>query len=447
MQTISFFVVPILSQSNCPDKEYAPTKIHQCVIITLYFPFCYNYFIRKGYIMKRLKESKSFQLIRPWVFLATYIIVLAFFAYRVDTFSSVILTVMNLFKSLFVAIGIAYVLNIPMTRIENFIKKKTKPKALLNKHSRGIAITITIFFAFLVLIFLANIIIPQIANSLIQLFSNLGGFFNEVVVNVDKLLASFNIDFRLENISKVDQFVNMDWNSVMKQAINLISLSTASILTNVKSFTSVFAIGFTAFMFSFYLLGSKENFVRQMRKIVVAACNKKTTGIIFEYARKANNIFKSFVGGQMVECCILGILYYITMRLLGFPYPELISVLIAVFALVPVLGPMLAMAIGAILILSVDPIKAIWFIIYYQVLSQIEDNFIYPRVVGNSVGLPGLWVLLSIFVFGDLFGLTGMILAVPTTAFAYVVVSDIVSYVLNKKNAVVDEHGVVYKED
>ena len=397
--------------------------------------------------MKKLKESKTFQLIRPWMFLGTYLIVFAVFAFRFDSFGGFTLTILGLFKSLFIAIGIAYVLNIPMSRIENFIKKKTKPKALLHKRSRGIAITITIILAFLVVIFLANIIIPQIANSLIQLFSNLGGFFNEIVSNIDKLFAYFNIDFRLENISKVDQFVNMDWNSVMKQAITIISLSTESILTNVKSFTSVFAIGFTAFMFSFYLLGSKENFVRQMRKIVVAACSKKTTIIIFEYARKANDIFRSFVGGQMVECCILGVLYYITMRLLGFPYPELISVLIAIFALVPVLGPMLAMAIGALLILSVDPIKAIWFVIYYQVLSQIEDNFIYPRVVGNSVGLPGLWVLLSIFVFGDLFGLTGMILAVPTTAFAYVVISDIVRHVLQKKNAVVDEHGVVYKED
>lgn len=397
--------------------------------------------------MKRLKESKTFQLIRPWMFLATYIIVLALIAFRVDNLGGSFLVILGLFKSLFIAIGIAYVLNIPMSRIEHFIKKKTKPKAILNKHSRGVSITITIILAMLVLVFLANIIIPQIANSLIQLFSNLGGFFNEVVINVDKMFAYFNIDFRLESISKVDQFVNMDWNSIMKQAINIISMSTESILTNVKSFTSVFAVGFTAFMFSFYLLGSKENFVRQMRKVVVAACNKKTTILIFEYARKANDIFKSFVGGQMVECCILGVLYYITMRLLGFPYPELISVLIAVFALVPVLGPMLAMAIGALLILSVDPIKAIWFVIYYQVVSQFEDNFIYPRVVGNSVGLPGLWVLLSIFVFGDLFGLTGMILAVPTTAFAYVVVSDIVRHVLNKKNAIVDERGVIYKED
>ena len=121
------------------------------------------------------------------------------------------------------------------------------------------------------------------------------------------------------------------------------------------------------------------------------------------------------------------------MRLFSFPYPELIATIISLFSLVPVFGPITAMCVGAVLILSQDIFQALWFIVYFQVLSQIEDNLIYPRVVGSSVGLPGIWVLLSIFAFGDLFGIFGMVIAVPTTACLYALTKDLVNKRLKKK--------------
>ncbi|MFR1297642.1 MAG: AI-2E family transporter [Coprobacillus cateniformis] len=124
---------------------------------------------------------------------------------------------------------------------------------------------------------------------------------------------------------------------------------------------------------------------------------------------KLNVIFKNLITGQLTEACIIGIIYYIGMIFFGFPYPELIAMIIAVFSLVPVFGPISAMIIGAFLVMSQDFVTMIWFIVFFQVLSQIEDNLIYPRIVGKSVGLPGLWVMLSIFILGDLFGLVGMI--------------------------------------
>lgn len=127
------------------------------------------------------------------------------------------------------------------------------------------------------------------------------------------------------------------------------------------------------------------------------------------------------------------------MRLFGFPYPELIATIIAIFSFVPFFGPITAMCVGAILILSKDFFQAIWFMVYFQVLSQIEDNLIYPKIVGNSVGLPGIWVLLSILAFGDLFGIFGIIIAVPTSACLYALASELINKALKKRQLKITE--------
>ena len=130
------------------------------------------------------------------------------------------------------------------------------------------------------------------------------------------------------------------------------------------------------------------------------------------------------------------------MRLFSFPYPELIATIIALFSFVPFFGPITAMFVGAVLILSKDVLLAIWFMIYFQILSQLEDNFIYPKVVGNSVGLPGIWVILSIFVFGDFFGIFGMVIAVPSAACLYSLASELVNKVLKKRKLKITETDI-----
>ena len=156
--------------------------------------------------------------------------------------------------------------------------------------------------------------------------------------------------------------------------------------------------------------------------------------------KKANDIFSGFIGGQLVEAVILGILCYIGMLLFKFPFPELISAIVAITSIVPMFGAMFGMAFGCLLILAINPIQVILFIIYFQVLQQFEGNVIYPRVVGGSVGISGIYVLLSLVIFGGLFGLIGMIMAVPVTALIYALVSEFVNYRLLAKNLYVDEN-------
>lgn len=394
----------------------------------------------------KFHDEKVLHRIKPWVYLSTYILLLAFFLMHVQDVVNGFDFVLSLFRSLLYAIVFAYVLNLPMKKIESFIIRHTKETSLLRKRKRMVSMFLTFLIAFLLLIIIGSIILPSIIDSLISLMQNLSSFFTDIVKNIDEILKYFHIDYRIEDIQQVEQFIQMPWEKIVSNAIAFLSGSASGILSSASNFISSFAVGFTGFMFSLYLLSGKENFIRQLRKVTAAFCGYDASLIVFQYASRVNRIFSSFIGGQLTEACILWVLYYVCMRLFQFPYPELICTLIAVCSLVPVFGSMFAMSVGAIMMLSHDPLQSIWFIVFYQVISYFEDNVIYPRVVGNSVGLPGLWVLLSIFVFGDLWGVFGMVMAVPTTACLYVFFAEFINNRLRKKRLRIENDTLVQEE-
>ncbi len=391
-------------------------------------------------------NHEDFKTIRPWLILVTYALLLAAFIFRFESISATLHSLISMFQSMLYAIGFAFVLNVVMVRVEKLLRRLIPQGSFFERMIRGIAITLSLLIVFGILLMMFSIIVPRIAESLMQLLNNLSSFFIGLVNNVDDLLKSLNIDYRLTDIAQIQELLNMksmDWAKISTDALNFLSISAGGIWDNAMSLTAQFAVIFTGFMFSLYLLSSKETFIRQTRKVVVAAFGKQRSEIIFVWGTKANRIFSSFITGQLVEAGILWILYYATMNLFQFPYPELISTLIAICSLVPVFGSMFAMSIGAILILSQDFGTSVLFIIYYQLMQQFEDNVIYPRVVGNSVGLPGLWVLLSIFVFGAQFGIIGMLLAVPTTAFCYSLFATFINHVLEKRRLQVNDAGII----
>ena len=394
----------------------------------------------------KFHDEKVLHRIKPWVYLSTYILLLAFFLMHVQDVVNGFDFVLSLFRSLLYAIVFAYVLNLPMKKIESFIIRHTKETSLLRKRKRMVSMFLTFLIAFVMIIIIGSIILPSIIDSLISLMQNLSSFFTDIVKNIDEILKYFHIDYRIEDIQQVEQFIKMPWEKIVSNAIAFLSGSASGILSSASNFISSFAVGFTGFMFSLYLLSGKENFIRQLRKVTAAFCGYDASLIVFQYASRVNRIFSSFIGGQLTEACILWVLYYVCMRLFQFPYPELICTLIAVCSLVPVFGSMFAMSVGAIMMLSHDPLQSIWFIVFYQVISYFEDNVIYPRVVGNSVGLPGLWVLLSIFVFGDLWGVFGMVMAVPTTACLYVFFAEFINNRLRKKRLRIENDTLVQEE-
>ena len=388
-------------------------------------------------------DDHTWKVMKPWLLLSVILILFVFGLWNIGKISDGIGYVINMFQSLIYGIVFAYILNIPMKQIERYLVKHTKDTSLLRKIKRPISMTLTFILAAILVIILASIILPNIIESIVSLFNNITGFMKDIVKNIDGIFAYFHIDFQIENIDQVKEFINMPWKEVLSNTIAFLTNSASGILSNAGAFLSSFAVGFTGFMFSLYLLSSKESFIRQMRKTTAACLGYERACKVFDYASRVNKIFYSFISGQLVEACILWVLYYVSMKLLGFPYPELICTLIAVFSFIPVFGPMMAMFIGAIMMLSVDPLKSLWFIIFYQVMSQFEDNVIYPRVVGNSVGLPGLWVLLSIFVLGGEFGIFGMVMAVPATACIYTFFAEWVNKRLKAQRLIVSETTMV----
>lgn len=383
--------------------------------------------------------------VKPGLIISAFTVFLIYLLLNLGNIFGMICTLLATLTYLFYGIIIAYVLNQPMKLIEKQIDKYCSKNNLINRNKRSIAIILTLILFICLIALIAIIVIPNLISSLISLISNISAFLASVFNNIDDIFIYFNIDFRIEDIISVKDLLNMPWQDMVKQVLELLTKSAGGIMNNATSFLSNFGIFFTGFIFSLYLLGNKETFLRQLRKAIGAIFGYKVTCVIFDYGHKTNEVFANFISGQLVEACILWVLYYVTMKLVGFPYPELIATIISLFSFVPFFGPIAAMCVGAILILSKDALLAFWFMVYFQVLSQLEDNFIYPRVVGNSVGLPGIWVLLSIFVFGDLFGVFGMVIAVPSAACLYSLASEIVNRILEKRKLVITENTITQK--
>lgn len=381
--------------------------------------------------------------LKPWLILSTYIVTLLLVLLNFDKLSVILGQYLGLLKPFFISIGIAYVLNIPMKKIESILRKNIKSEtSFLAKRIRTIALTLTVIFAVLVLSLFVLFIVPQLFSSLGNLISNITNFLNGLSDNLAQILEFFNIETTSFDFSQVgiDNFLKefgLSWNQIVQTATSWITGAGFSIMDFVVQFATELTNWFVGFMLSLYLLSSKETFIRQTKKVVAAMFSFKHSKKLLRYATVTNDIFTNFVGGQLVEAFIIGALIYIMMLLTGMNYAILISTIVAVFALVPVFGAMIAMVLGFVLIFSSDPIQAIWFVVLFQVVQTFENNVIYPKVVGESVGLPGIWTLLSIILFGGMYGVVGMLVAVPLTASAYLIGSDFLNSRLEKKNITV----------
>ena len=213
------------------------------------------------------RDKDVIRSIRPWIYLSTYILLLGFLLVHLQDLKNGFDFVLSVFKSLLYAIVFAYVLNLPMKHIEGFLLRHTKQDSFLQKKKR-----------------VGSIILPSIIDSLISLMENLTSFFTNIVKNIDEVLAYFHIDYRIENITQVEQFIQMPWEKIVTNVINLLSGSASGILSSATGFVSSFAVGFTGFMFSLYLLSGKENFIRQMRKVTAAFLGYGNSKIVFRYA-------------------------------------------------------------------------------------------------------------------------------------------------------------------
>lgn len=372
-------------------------------------------------------------------YLLTYAFILVLILMHFSDIWQTFVKFVGLLSPLFYGVVIAFILNVPMNIIEHWLIEQSKGE---KKWHRAIAILLTIVLAIVIIFILSSVIFPQVIENIMTLASNIRIYLNNLVGLVNDLLKSLHLD----RFVQLDNLFDMPLNDMISSIAEWFSKTAPEFFGNTLNATISIASGvanvFMAFILSLYLLASKEKYVTQYRKVCVALCSKKVYERIFYIMDKVNVTFTNFISGQLLEACILGGIFYVAMLLLRIPYALLISCCIAVTSIVPIFGAMIGMCFGFILILAINPIQSIIFFVVFQLIQQFEGNVIYPRVVGNSVGLPGIWVLLSILVFGGMYGLMGMLMAVPTTAVIYTLIRESINARLDAKRMIVTKDTI-----
>ena len=315
---------------------------------------------------------------------------------------------------LFIGFGIAYVLNILLTSYERLYFPKATKKAVLVTR-RPVCITLSIVTLLAIIGLVVGLVVPQLISAVQLIISLLPGAVQTIIDAISGI----------EWIS--DEFIStlssLDWKGGISQIMNVLTSGLGGVVDVViTTVTSVFSGIITAFIsiiFSVYLLSSKDKLLSQANRLS-ARYMKKTWCDKARYVLSVmNQSFRRYIVGQCTEALILGVLCFGGMLLFRLPYAPMISALVAFTALIPVAGAYIGAGVGALMILTVSPFKALIFLVFIIVLQQLEGNLIYPKVVGSSIGMPGIWVLAAVTLGGGIFGVLGMLLGVPLAATIY----------------------------
>ena len=316
--------------------------------------------------------------------------------------------------------AIAFIINVPMKAIESrFFSKVSKPNSFRNKLKRPISLIITLLLVIGVVVMVMLMVVPEIINTLRTISDSnvLPEFFHRMETNYINLVQKYPFLKDLINIRTIN------WPSIIKNIYTFIIDSGANMLQS--TFSTAFSIFggmidfFLGLIFSIYILAEKEKLGQQVRKLMYAYLPERFVVKLLSIGSLSEKTFSRFLSGQCLEAVILGFMFFVMMLIFRFPYALLISVLIGFTALIPIFGAFIGCVIGAFLILMINPITALLFIIMFVILQQIEGNFIYPRVVGGSIGLPSMWVLVAVTIGGSTMGVAGMLIFIPMFSVLY----------------------------
>jgi len=319
---------------------------------------------------------------------------------------------------------IAFIVNIPMRFFEEklFNKAKKAKKKWADKLARPLSLIITLLVIIGIIATVVLVVVPELGNTLL----NLGKTIQDFIPKAQEwAIKTFEDN---QEIAKWISEINFKWDEILSQGLDFLKNGASSVLGSTfeaaKSIISGVTTFFIAFVFSCYILVQKEKLGEQVKKLMCAFMPEDWRNILLALGTVVNKSFTNFFTGQCLEAVILGLMFLVAMTIFRLPYALLISVLIAFTALIPIFGAFIGCAVGALLIFMVSPAKALIFIIMFLVLQQLEGNLIYPKVVGSSVGLPGIWVLAAVTVGGGVMGIVGMLAGVPIIAGIYKLLKD-----------------------
>lgn len=384
--------------------------------------------------------------VRIILLIITFAVVLYTAAQNLAAIYGAVATVWNVFGVVITGLAMAFVLNVPLKLFENrvFYGMSEDRRPYVRKMRRPVSLVCALVVTLGVIVILIAVIMPQLTATVAEVASQLPDYINSVVQWLRDFLSGFGI-----TVDALEDF-SVDWEQVFSDLTTYLKEGSANVLESAASagssvVSTVTDVGgsvistvmntFLGLIVAVYVLAQKERIGHFMKRCIDAFLPHRASSAISRIASMASETFSNFVAGQFTDSCILGVLCYVCMRIFRFPYPEVISVVIGVTSLVPMVGSFVGEVIGALLILIVSPIKALLFIVMVLAIQQVDGAFIYPRIVGKSVGLPGVAVFCAVIVGGNVAGVLGSLLGVPVCALLYALLREAVDARQNRRES------------
>ncbi len=347
-------------------------------------------------------------------------------------------TVWRVFGVVITGLAMAFVLNVPLKLFENrvFYGMSEDRRPLVRKLRRPVSLVFALVVSLGLIGILIAVVLPQLTATVAEVAARLPEYISSAVNWLNDFLAGFGIEIEsLKNFTVDWEKVFSELTTYLKEgSANFDGSSVVDTVTGVgTSVVSTVMNTFLGLVVAVYILAQKERIGRFTRRCIDAFLPQKAASGLARIASMASETFSNFVAGQLADSCILGILCYICMRIFRFPYPEVISVVIGVTSLVPMVGSFIGEVIGALLILIVSPLKALLFVVMVLAIQQVDGAFIYPRIVGRSVGLPGVAVFCAVIVGGNVAGVIGAMIGVPVCALIYALLREAVDARLRRR--------------
>lgn len=357
-------------------------------------------------------ETKT---MKKLILLITYAVVLVAAIVKIDAVAGWIKGVLRAFDPIFIGFAIAFVLNRPCSFFARVYARWLEGRG--KKLARPLAVVTAYVLLFAVVSAVLALVIPELIRSIESFVGNLSTY----TANLQGLYDRMVTFFELENMAELNlsAALNSGLGKILSGVLNTLTNTLPQLINATGLVVAALVTTLLAMVFSVYMLADAPRLIGQCRRMAKQYLPKKLVRPVLDVTRLTADTFTRYVFGQLTEAGILGVLCFIGMWIFGFDYAPLISVIIAVCALVPVAGAYIGAAVSALLLLMIEPMQAVWFLIFLIILQQLEGNLIYPRVVGTSIGLPGIWVLAAVTVGSALLGFSGLIIGVPVTAVLY----------------------------
>lgn len=342
--------------------------------------------------------------------------------------------------------AIAFVINVPMSFFEEklFQNQMMKNKKVAQRLARPVSLIITLIVVVSVIGLVVFGVLPKLGDTFISIGKGIQSFMPKAQSWAEEIFHNN------KEIKEWLDSLTLDWDKIINEVVKFFTSGASSVLGSTFVVARRIASGITtfviAFVFACYILLQKEKLNIQIRKVMYAYMKEDLVKKVLDVCSLSYRTFSNFLTGQCLEAVILGTMFVICMGILQMPYAMLIGVLVAFTALIPIFGAFIGCVVGAFLILTVAPMKALVFVIMFLILQQIEGNLIYPRVVGSSVGLPSIWVLAAVSIGASLMGIVGMLVFIPIVSVLYALLRRDVYEHLEKKGIAVDrESGEIYR--